>query len=87
MSLELTGWIGAVAFALCALPQALKSHNQGHSRGIAPLFLTLWIIGELSMLIYTLPTQQWPLIINYAANLVFTGIIAWYKIKPRSTRR
>jgi uncharacterized protein with PQ loop repeat len=84
MSLELIGWIGAIAFALCGLPQAILSYKQGHAMGISWGFLGLWYVGEICTLIYIMPTQQWPLIFNYVMNLLFVTVVLRYKIWPRS---
>jgi uncharacterized protein with PQ loop repeat len=81
--LEFIGWIGAIAFAICGLPQAIASHKQGHSNGISSFFLALWIIGELCTLTYIIPNKQYPLIFNYVFNIIFTLIILWYKLNPR----
>jgi uncharacterized protein with PQ loop repeat len=85
MGLELIGWIGAICFAICGLPQCLKSVSDGHSDGIAWGFLILWFTGEVFTLIYVLPKMDWPLIFNYACNLIFVGIIIRYKFRPRLT--
>lgn len=82
---NLIGTIGVVLLALCALPQALKSIKQGHSQGITPFLLWPWLFGELFTFIYLI--FQFPidiiLISNYAANIIFVGIITYYKYFPR----
>lgn len=70
--------------ALCGLPQAIKSLQTGKAEDISWLFLLLWGGGELFMLIDRIPKQDWALIANYLCNLLFIGIILYYKIFPRS---
>lgn len=77
--LDRIGWIGSICFAICGLPQAIASWQQGHSDGISWLFLGLWFTGEVLTLIYVMPKRQWPLIFNYVCNLVFIAIVMYYK--------
>lgn len=81
---EIIGWIGAVAFAVSAIPQAWASFKQGHSEGVSPLFLALWLTGELCMILYSQAILgSWQLLFNYVFNLLCLLVIIWYKIKPR----
>lgn len=86
---DVSGWIGALCLACCAVPQAIMSVKQGHSNGISKGLLWLWSLGELFTLIYLLaqPFEQWnwPLVMNYSANIIFIGIVIWYKVFPRET--
>lgn len=79
--METIGWIGSIAFALCALPQAIKSYKDGHSDGISWGLIILWTIGEWASLIYVLPMGHWPLITNYVGNILFVSVITYYKMK------
>lgn len=83
--LELIGWIGAICFALCAVPQAWLSIKNGHSHGVAWGFLTLWMVGEICTIIYVLPKQHWPLLFNYVFNIIFVAIIIYYKLRPTAS--
>ncbi len=42
----------------------------------------MWGVGELFTIVYIIPKWHWPLIFNYTANIIFIGIITYYKIKP-----
>lgn len=81
--MEIIGWIGSVLFAICGLPQAIQSYNEGHSDGLNWLFILPWLFGELFTLIYIIPKGDMPLIFNYVLNLIFLLVILYYKIKPR----
>lgn len=83
MSYELLGWVGGILLAVCAAPQAYLSLKQGHSNGVALGMLMLWLFGEIFTLAYVLPKMDWPLIVNYVANIVFIGVICWYRFYPR----
>lgn len=82
-TIDTLGWLGAVAFAVCAIPQAYKSWKGGHSDGISWGFLGLWTFGEICTLIYTIPKGLVPLIFNYLGNLLFLAVIIKYKVRPR----
>ena len=81
--LDLIGWLGAICFALCALPQAVACYKQGHAEGIDDKFLWLWVIGEVCMIIYTIfKVKDLPLLLNYIANLTCLVIIVRYRYFP-----
>jgi uncharacterized protein with PQ loop repeat len=77
------GWIYSLAFALSAIPQALKSIKDQNSDGVADGTLLLWIIGEIAGTIYGVSLVQWPIIFNCALNTLFVGIIGYYKLFPK----
>jgi uncharacterized protein with PQ loop repeat len=81
--METIGWIGSILFAVCALPQVIQCVKDGHARGLNPLFLGLWLMGEIFILVYIWPKQDWPLLFNYTLNLVFVVIMIRYKIWER----
>lgn len=82
--IEAIGWMGAICFAICALPQAIKSYKDKSSAGISFAFLFLWTVGEVLTLTYILlTTMQLPLIVNYVFNLACLAVILWYYFKPR----
>jgi uncharacterized protein with PQ loop repeat len=83
--LEIIGWVGAICFAICGLPQARLSFKQKHSLGVSGGFLALWFTGEVLTIIYVLPKKDWPLLFNYSCNLVFLCVIIWYWFFPKLT--
>ena len=82
--IELIGLIGATAFALSGVPQAIKSWKEGHSRGVAHGTVLLWMSGELAMFVYAFAKypSDFVLLGNYLANLLVVGVIAWFKYRP-----
>jgi uncharacterized protein with PQ loop repeat len=82
--IDIIGYIGAIAFGVCAAPQAWKCYRERCATGISGLFLTLWLIGEICMMIYTVAEIGWinPLMLNYVANLFFLIVIIRFKVKP-----
>lgn len=82
--LDFIGWFGSILLAICGVPLALQSIKDGHSHGINWYFLLIWLLGEILVLIYVLPKFDWPLIFNYAGNIVLISIVCWYKLYPRN---
>ena len=80
------GWVYSLAFALSALPQAIKSHKQGHSSGVADGMMQLWMIGEITGLVYGFGLWQMPIVFNCALNILFVGVIVYYRLRPRSSK-
>ena len=83
---QTAGWIYSLAFALSALPQAIKSIEEGHSRGVADGTLLLWMIGEIAGLVYGFGIAELPIIFNCGLNTIFVGIIVWYRLKPKTEK-
>lgn len=84
-SIDIIGWIGASAFAVSGLPQAIKSVKDGHANGVANGMIILWLIGEGAMLMYSglKYTNDFALLTNYVLNAILVLIIARYKYFPR----
>lgn len=80
---ELVGWVGSILLAFCGLPQALHSWRTKSSDGVSWGLVLMWGLGEVLTLFYVFPRMEWPLIFNYAANIVFISVIAYYKAFSR----
>lgn len=87
--MELIGWIGSILLGGCAVPQAFSCIRQGHSNGLAHLFLWMWAIGEILTLIYILSFDKvsMPLVANYLINLTTLIVMIKYKYWPRKVKR
>ena len=84
--IEIAGAIGTTCFLIASIPQAWKSIQQGHSDGIALPTISLWVLGEITLLVYVLGKYgfgDWCLLSNYLVNNVTCATILWYKIYPR----
>lgn len=81
---ENLAWVGSILLALCAIPQAFMSYRNGHSDGISWGFVLLWFFGEVFTIGYVIKESAVPLIVNYAANILFLLIIIRYKIWQRN---
>ncbi|MBT3235384.1 MAG: PQ-loop repeat-containing protein [Bdellovibrionales bacterium] len=84
--IESIGWLGAIFFAVCGIPQAYQSWKLGSSRELSALFLWAWTMGELLMTLYVILKHGFdgPLLLNYVGNLIALVVIIYYKIYPRA---
>jgi len=83
--MEIIGWVGSFLLTFCGMPLVWQSHKDGHARGVNIVFLEMWLWGEVLVLAYILaqPMLLWPLIANYAFNIMLILIIQHYKLSPR----
>jgi MtN3 and saliva related transmembrane protein len=83
------GWIGAFLFAICAVPQVVKTWKTKSAGDLSWLFLLFWLLGELLTLFYILVDDylesitHFPLYINYAFNTVLVLYLVYAKLKFR----
>lgn len=83
--IEIVGWVGSILFAFCGLPQAIHSWKEKNSNGITYCFLLMWSAGEIMTFIYVFQkTDVAPLLLNYAANMLFLSVIIWFKVFPKN---
>lgn len=78
---EIFGWLAALCFGTCAVPQAWRSFKQKHSHGVSWGLLNLWLAGEIFATLYALPRMDLPLLVNHILNMIFIVVIVYYKIK------
>lgn len=81
------GWLGAALFAVCALPQVMKTWKSKKADDLSWLFLLFWLFGEIFTFIYIvaddliLKTTHFPLYINYSFNIVLVLYLVYAKKK------
>ena len=83
MLVEILGWISSVAFWISAVPQAVQSYKEGHSRGISKWMMYLWLLGEVSGFFYAIGLGELPLTLNFGFGILLAGIVTWYIHFPR----
>jgi len=82
--IETIGWLSSLLFCICGAPQAYKSWKQKSSNGISTSFLLMWLGGEILGIVYILPKNDFPILVNYIINLFFISIILYYKINDKT---
>lgn len=87
MIIELCGWLGAILFSFCAVPQVIKAFKTRKIEDLSSIFLLMWFMGEIFSLVYVLHSNyqqnvyQAPLIANYIFNLLLVACLIYAKIK------
>ncbi len=79
------GYIGAILFAFCAVPQVIKTWKTKRARDLSWLFLLFWLFGEVLTLIYIgiddviHQLTHIPLYLNYAFNIILVLYLVYAK--------
>ncbi len=82
---ETIGWIGNILFAVCAVPQVIKTYKSKSTKDLSALFLWLWLSGELLTFAYIIigdfesETVHFPLYFNYLVNIVLASFLVYAK--------
>ena len=82
MLMELIGWVGAILFATCSIPQVKQVYQTKRTDDLSMMFLQMWLWGELLSFVYILDNEalQWPLITNYVFNILLVLYLVWAKV-------
>ena len=83
LSAAVFGWVGSALLLVCSSPQAYQSWKQGHSRGLSPYMLWMWISGMLIQGVYFAAIGAWPAVISHSFNIVVASTITSYYYFPR----
>jgi uncharacterized protein with PQ loop repeat len=79
-NMELIGYISGLMLAFCGLPEAIRSvRNKRCDVGWG--LLTMWMLGEIGLLIYEFKTMAIPRLINYTCNIIFISIMIYWKVR------
>lgn len=76
--MKAVSWIGSFLLAICGLPIAYEAYENKGSE-ISTWFLVLWGLGELLTFTYVVYKDEKALTFNYLSNIVFIGIVCYYK--------
>jgi len=82
---EIIGWIGNILFAICGIPQVIKTFRSKSAKDLSLLFLWLWFSGELLSFIYILTGDletgdyHFPLYFNYIVNIFMACFLLYAK--------
>lgn len=87
MTIVTIGWVGSILLALCAIPLAWQCYKQKHSNGISNWFIAMWLFGEILTTIYVLDKKDYPLLFNYALNIICLSVVIRYKFSKGSVQQ
>jgi uncharacterized protein with PQ loop repeat len=82
---EYIGWLGAFLFAVCAVPQVIKTWRTKKADDLSWLFLLFWLFGEILTLVYLLIDDigrgitHFPLYVNYVFNIIMVVYLVYAK--------
>jgi len=91
--IEFMGWLGAVLFSCCAVPQCIKTWRTKMAEDLSWGFLWMWCWGEVLTFAYVVVTNsrvgeyQLPLIANYVFNFVLVVYLLYAKARYGRARR
>lgn len=83
------GWLGAFLFAICAVPQVVKTWKTKKAGDLSWLFLLLWLFRELFTFAYIviddiiMNITHFPLYINYVFNIILVLYLVYAKNRYR----
>ena len=78
------GWIGALCFAFCAVPQVVKTFRTHSTKDLSMGYLGMCVTGEILCGIYIFDTtrfQHIPLLVNFMVNGILLTYLFFAKIK------
>ena len=78
MIIQIFGYIGSIAYALCSLPQAIMCIKNGHAKGFSHAYAILSLIGSILSLIYACSRLDYALMINFICGTTFWTIKTKY---------
>ena len=82
---ETIGWIGNILFAICGIPQVIKTYRTKSAKDLSVLFLWLWFAGELLTFVYIIigdiesNSTHFPLYFNYMVNIFMACFLIYAK--------
>lgn len=82
---ETIGWIGNILFAICGVPQVIKTYRSKSAKDLSALFLWFWLMGELLTFVYIVVgdwqngISHFPLYFNYMVNIFMACYLIWAK--------
>lgn len=80
------GWLGAVLFSMCAVPQVIKTWRTKKAEDLSWLFILFWLWGEIFTFTYIIIDNiqtgnfQLPLYLNYTFNTVLVLFLVYAKV-------
>lgn len=74
------GVVGGFLLAVCALPLVVEVVRKRNAAGIPPMFVGVWLAGEIFLLVFGGYHNLLPIIINTAFNIIALLIIIYFKV-------
>ena len=75
------GFISTFLLTVCSFQLLWRTFRDGHCKAIPGWFIITWWLGDVTGIIYVVPSQDVPLILNYGLNFIAASTMLVYKIK------
>lgn len=75
LEMKIFGIISMVLFAVCFIPQIMRTYRTRIVSGISPVLWIMVVFGHLTGLIYTLYLKDGILVASYSIGLVLSSIV------------
>lgn len=78
-------WVGSIAYGVASIPQIIFTIRKGEAKSVSWGLIFFFIVGSVSYVIYSIATNQIPMV---GCNIgTFTGavVMGFYKVFPRNT--
>lgn len=72
-------YIGSTAYALCMLPQIVKTVRSREADSFSWGMLILWSVGGLTIGAWSLLNELWVMLADYVINIVGVSLLIYYK--------
>ncbi|PIF02305.1 MAG: hypothetical protein CR996_00575 [Draconibacterium sp.] len=90
MAYETIGWVGNILFAICGIPQVIKTFKSKSVKDLSAIFLWMWFAGEVLTFTYIIIGDlktgilHFPLYFNYVVNICMVCFLIYAKyVYPR----
>lgn len=85
--LELSGWLGSILLALCAVPEVISAFITKKC-GLTWGFLLIWYIGEWLTFFPVMIYIKTPfLIFNYGLNILLITYLIYIKVRQNGNKK
>lgn len=71
---QLLGWTATFLFSIMVIPQILKTIKSRDTSGVSLLFFIIYLIANVTALVYAIRISQSPLILKYIIAIITTII-------------
>ena len=77
--MRILAWISTISLVLCGVPDLIGGLLTKEVE-VSLSLLSIWLLGEVSGLLYVLHKKDTPLIVNYGLNTIIVGGLLWMKL-------
>lgn len=68
------GWVATFLFSVMVIPQIIKTIQSRDTKGVSFLFFIIYLVANITALVYAIRISQPPLIFKYVIAIITTVI-------------